>query len=367
LAKGFAIRQLAQKLAGKAGIDQRLNVEFMPVEVHSLQKKQKLSRQVAKTQRLTKKIVLRALFFVLWLAQIMPVSVRGYFPQHLIIIFFLFIAGCAGHAPKFQRDWPPQELYSRVAENYRRLQSFRGEGPLTVESPQFRFNAPAQILVLPPDSIFIKLEAALGIDAGFFFADRRRFATFSPFENLYLYGETNKVRELTLFQMDLTYDEMMSGLVGAALPPFDSTFTVARDGDSYRFTGKRRQELPSNGMTQYAAAEADSATAWRVTYWINAERGVVVKAEEHDADGELYARQEFKRFRQVRGVWLPQLIQMQRPGVKERLTIFYNHVDVNGKIASTEFVIRVPKNARRVDLSDPNNPQEIGKPLPENQ
>jgi hypothetical protein len=58
---------------------------------------------------------------------------------------------------------------------------------------------------------------------------------------------------------------------------------------------------------------------------------------------------------------------MQRPGVKERLTIFYNHVDVNGKIASTEFVIRVPKNARRIDLSDPNNPQEIDKPLPENQ
>jgi hypothetical protein len=56
---------------------------------------------------------------------------------------------------------------------------------------------------------------------------------------------------------------------------------------------------------------------------------------------------------------------MQRPHIKERLTIFYNHVEVNAKIAATEFVIRVPNHAKRVDLSDPNNFPP--KPLPENQ
>jgi hypothetical protein len=282
----------------------------------------------------------------------------------------LVFAGCAGRAPELNRDWQPEELYQRVVENYRRLQTLRGEGPLTIESPQARLSAPAKILVLKPDSIFIKVEAALGIDAGFFFADRRQFATFSPLENLYFFGETEKVRELTLFQMDLTYDEMMSGMVGAAMPHFDSTFTIIREGDEYRCEGKRRQRLaetmPVNGMTQYAAAAIDSA-AWRVTYWINPVRGVVVKAEERDENGALYARQDFKRFRQVRGVWLPQLIQMQRPALKERLTIFYNHLEVNDKIAAGEFVIRVPPNARRVDLSDPENLPQTKNPILENQ
>lgn len=280
------------------------------------------------------------------------------------------LAGCAGRPPQVNRDWQPQELYGRVLENYRRLHSFRGEGTLTIESTQVRFSAPAaRVLVLKPDSIYIKVEAALGIDAGFFFADRRQFATFSPLENLYFYGETARVHELTLFQMDLTYDEMMSGMVGAALPPFDSTFTLTRDGNTYRFDGKRQpqpdEEVIANGVTQYAAAELDTA-AWRVTYWVNPEHGVVIKAEERDENGDLYARQEFKRFRQVRGVWLPQLIQMQRPVLKERLTIFYNHVEVNSKIAMAEFVINVPKNAKRVDLSDPNPLPETSKPLPEN-
>lgn len=272
----------------------------------------------------------------------------------------LVLLGCAGHTPELNRDWRPEELYSRVLENYRRLQSFRGEGPLTIESPQARLMAPAKVLVLKPDSIFIKVEAVLGIDAGFFFADRRQFATFSPLENLYFFGETQQVHELTFFQMDLTYDEMMSGLMGAALPYFDSTFTITREGEEYRFEGKRRpqsaEEKLVHGMTQYAAA-ADS-TAWQVTYWINAARGVVVKAEERDENGELYARQDFKRFRQIRGVWLPQLIQMQRPALKERLTIFYNHIEPNSKIAASEFVIRVPQNAKRVDLADPENFRE---------
>jgi outer membrane lipoprotein-sorting protein len=288
-----------------------------------------------------------------------------------LLIGSLVVAGCAGRAPKLNRDWQPQELYARVLENYQRLQTFRGEGPLTVESPQIRLVAPAKILVQKPDSIFIKVEATLGIDAGFFFADRRRFATFSPLENLYFYGETAKVRELTLFQMDLTFDEMLSGMIGAALPSFDSTFTVTRDGDDYRFAGKRRQRLSdavmSNGVTHYAAMAIDDAAEWRVTYWVNAERGVVVKAEQRDENGELYARQDFKRFRQVRGVWLPQHIQMQRPGVKERLTIFYNHIEINDKIAPAEFVIRVPKNVRRVDLSDPNGQGEMQNQFQENQ
>jgi len=340
-----------------------------------LQKKQKHSRKDAKTQRQRKENPWRifasprlCVRFCFWFRSVRLAN-RSYFLHSLLICFFV-IAGCAGRVPELNRDWQPEELYSRVVENYRRLHTFRGEGPLTVESQKVRLSAPSRILVLKPDSIFIKVEAALGIAAGFFFADRRRFATFSPLENLYFFGETAKVRELTFFQMDLTYDEMMSGMVGAALPHFDSTFAVTREGDEYRLEGKRPQrfaeEMQANGMTQYATAELDSA-AWRVTYWINAARGVVVKAEERDENGALYARQDFKRFRQVRGVWLPQLIQMQRPALKERLTIFYNHIEVNNKIAASEFVIRVPQNARRVDLSDPENLPETKNPILENQ
>jgi hypothetical protein len=270
----------------------------------------------------------------------------------------IVLSGCAGRAPKMDRDWQPHELHARVAENYRRLQTFRGRGPLTIESPQIRFSTAAEILAVKPDSLFIKVEASLGVDVGFFFVDRRQFASFSPLDNVYYYGETEKMRELMFFRMELTYDEMLSGLLGAALPPFDSSFTVTREGEQYRFEGRRRRlagssapMMNANGMHADTAATENEEAEWRLTYWVTAGRGVVTKAEQRDGGGELYARQDFKRFRRVRGVWLPQLIQMERPAERERMTIFYNHVEANKKIAPAEFAIRVPKNVKRVDLS----------------
>ncbi len=290
-------------------------------------------------------------------------------------MLLLLLAGCAGRAPKLNREWQPAELYWRVAENYRRLQTFKGNGPLTIESPQIRFNTSAQILAIKPDSLFIKVEAGLGVDVGFFFVDRRQFASFSPLDNVYYYGETEKMHEVMFFRMELSYDEMMSGILGAALPPFDSSFTMARDGDEYRFDGKRRQQLAgatssamsTNGIHANSTIAEEEKAEWRVTYWVNADRGVVTKAEQRYDDGALYARQEFKRFRQVRGIWLPQLIQMERPGERERMTIFYNHVEANKKIAPAEFSIRAPKNAKRVHLADPDDLPELKKSLKEQQ
>lgn len=276
----------------------------------------------------------------------------------VVMTLVVLLSGCAGRAPELNRDWQPQELYWRVAENYRRLQTFRGRGPLTIESPQMRFSTAAEILTVKPDSLFIKVEASLGVDVGFFFVDRHSFASFSPLENVYYYGETDRMRELMLFRMELTYDEMISGLLGAALPPFDSSYTVMRDGDQYRFEGRRQQRLAGMGTPAASTngihadtTETGAKAAWRLTYWVDPGRGVVTKAEQRYGDGELYARQEFKRFRRVRGIWLPQLIQMERPAERERMTIFYNHVEVNKKIAPAEFTIRVPKNVKRVELS----------------
>jgi hypothetical protein len=142
--------------------------------------------------------------------------------------------------------------------------------------------------------------------------DRQHFASFAPLQNVYYYGETEQMQALMPFRMELTYDEMISGMLGAALPPFDSSFTLARDGETFRFDGKRRPQL-GEAINTNGALEAKTETAWQLAYWVDAERGVVTKAELRDEQGELYARQTFKRFRKMRGVWLPQLIQMERP------------------------------------------------------
>lgn len=258
------------------------------------------------------------------------------------------LAGCAAFRssrPLVPTD--PQQVYFKVAENYRRVQSFRGNGRLIIDSPEMQLAAAATVLTKQPDSMFIKVEATFGVDAGFFFADRKRFESYSPFENTYFFGDVNHMDQLLLFRMQVNYDEMLSGITGAMLPPFDSTFVMTIDNDNYRFEGKRE--------------------AWRVTYWIDPKRGAVTKAEQHDSTGALYSRQTFRRFHKTEGVWLPQWLQLDRPTTRERFTIFYDRVAINTKIDAASFSLRVPASAAHINLAAPVDTLHLPNSQPQEQ
>src|SRR5262245_39724119 len=144
----------------------------------------------------------------------------------LLPVFCFVLSGCASSSRSLRLDTntTPAAVSSQVAENYRRLQTFRGVGKLIIDSPHTQVVASATVLTRQPDSMFIKIEATFGVDAGFFFADRKHFESYSPFENTYFFGEVSQLRRLVLFQVEVTYDEMLSAIVGAILPPLDSTF-----------------------------------------------------------------------------------------------------------------------------------------------
>lgn len=253
--------------------------------------------------------------------------------KNILPLALCLLSGCAALTRSSRPLAPadPQKIYAQVADNYRRLQSFRGNGKLIIDSPQMQLAAAATVLTQQPDSMFIKVEATFGVDAGFFFADRKRFESYSPFENTYFYGDVNHMEQLLLFSMTVSYDEMLSGITGAVLPPFDSTFAMTVDGDNYRCEGRR--------------------DLWRVSYWIDPKHGVVTKAEQHDSTGALYSRQTFRRFHKTQGVWLPQWLQLDRPGLRERITVFYDRIQLNGKFAASDFRLRVPATATRINLS----------------
>jgi outer membrane lipoprotein-sorting protein len=251
----------------------------------------------------------------------------------LLPVFCFMLSSCASSSRSVRLDAgaKPEAIYLQVADNYRRLQTFRGAGKLIIDSPRTQVVASATVLTRQPDSMFIKIEATFGVDAGFFFADRKRFESYSPFENTYFFGGVGELRRLVLFQVEVTYDEMLSAIVGAILPPLDSTYTLEIEDGAYRLEGRRNK--------------------WQLAYWVDPERGVVTKAEQRDPEGKLYSRQTFRRFRKTNGLWLPQHLQLDRPGQRERFTIYYDRVQVNGGISGKEFSMRVPPSVKRIELS----------------
>lgn len=200
-----------------------------------------------------------------------------------------------------------------------------------MEMPGRQYAGPVRVAARLPDSLIVRVEAAFGIDVGFFFVDRQRFATYAPLENTYYTGRTQEVPALLFFHIEVSFEEIMSAVVGAVVPPFDSTFAMQPDAEDYRFDGRRGD--------------------YRVSYWVDAEKLVVKRGVLMNGDGKIIAKQEFRRFRKKGGVWLPQLIKVEQPPLQQRMTVFYERVNAGSAIAPAEFTFKVPASAKRVDFS----------------
>ncbi len=225
----------------------------------------------------------------------------------------------------------PQEIYSRVQRNFDKIQTLTGRGRLIVEMPGAQFAGHAKILVKKPDSLFITAKAILGVEVGFFFANREHFSSYSPLENIYYTGPVDQMHQLILFEMQLSYEQLLHAILGTAQLRFDDSTRVKVVDNQYVF---------ARPWGDYFLVQK-----------IDPGKYVVTEALLIDRKGKIHAKQTFTRFRKIDGVWLPQIIRLFRPQTRERLTIYYESVKLNRPLKADAFVFTVPENARRVQLN----------------
>jgi len=84
---------------------------------------------------------------------------------------------------------------------------------------------------------------------------------------------------------------------------------------------------------------------------VDLERLVITKIQLFDQHDNETFRQQFRRFRKIKDIWVPQYIQLTRPQSKERLTVVYTKVDLNMPLSANQFRYKIPDNARRKKLS----------------
>jgi len=245
------------------------------------------------------------------------------------IFSLIFIIGCAGRkaAPTLS-NVTPDLIQFKVARNFQRIASFEGQAKVIIELPGQGYKGSSKILINKPDSIFIKTEAILGIDIGAMFLDADYFAAFAPRDNILYYGETDILDLKDFLQVEIQKDELVETFTGLTqISPNDSLDLELEDGQ-FVLT---KETL--NGKT---------------LYWVDPEKYVVTQSRLIDPAGNVILLKEFSRFSKIKGVYLPRIIKITRPIARERLTVYYTDREVNKKISSSEFKVKVSKNAQRV-------------------
>lgn len=223
-----------------------------------------------------------------------------------------------------------REILRRVQANNSRIRTLSGRGNLIIEIPETPFRGEVTIRVIRPDSLYIVTEAAFGIDVGFLFADGVQFHSYSPIDNVYLIGEADKIGSLVLFNMKIAYKELLNSILGAANFPLTQDTQVKLQDDKLIFSQKFQSQ--------------------NLIYEVDPERNVITKIQLFESNGAESFRQEFRRFRKIDGIWVPQYIRLTRPQSKERLTVYYTKVDLNIPLSANQFYYKVPDNARREHL-----------------
>lgn len=249
--------------------------------------------------------------------------------HRLALLALLLLPGCAlfhGDSASDLSSLTPESVLRRIEANNQRISTLTGRGRLIIEIPDTPFSGEVIIRVIRPDSLYIATEAAFGVDVGFLFADGKSFHSYSPIDNLYLIGPVNRLGSLVLFNLEIAYTDLLNSVMGAASFPLQpDTKMVLRD-DRFYFS------QPFQGQ--------------KLLYEVDAGRFVITKIQLFDAAGRETFRQEFRRFRKIKGIWVPRHIQLTRPPTRERLTVWYSRVDLNRPLAPQLFTYKVPANAR---------------------
>jgi hypothetical protein len=225
-----------------------------------------------------------------------------------------------------------QALRNRLAANFRNLQSLKGRATLTVETPEISYTADAAIWFRRPDSLFVKVEAAFGIDVGWLFCANDRFVLYLPQQNLCYYGATQALPLEDFISFDMEYPDLLRLIFGEEQLEEKLDLHSVYAGKEWLLSG-----------------EHDSLSYY---YRYSEALGMITRAEVRDAAGAALRVKTFERFSKKKNTLMPQTIRLQQPAEKRAIGLFYHSLALNDPFVVKNLSFRIAPNAQRIRLEE---------------
>lgn len=222
------------------------------------------------------------------------------------------------------------EIRAGIEENFARLKTLTGKARISYEMPNFVYEGISTVQLRFPDSVLVRMEAMFGFTLGTFFSDSKIFKAYIPFEKRVYIGDVDTMAFPQLFQIDLGYDQLLATFTGIMRLP--------------------QSQLEVQGMDdEKLVLRARSESAYFL-YWIEPHYKLVSRAVLYDPDDQPLYSFGFSRFKKSRGVVLPQVITVEQPQLRERLTVFFSRRSINVRPRDLDLRLKVPDDVEEVIL-----------------
>jgi len=260
----------------------------------------------------------------------------------IAILYALLYFNCATYKISTgPLEWQsPEEVITYYNNYFSRLNTFKGEGTLQIESSQLNERIPMEVLFKSPDSLKIKLEGPVGIDIAEVFIDRKNYLIYLPREEQVFSGN----------MIDLDLDELLYDLDVADLNLRGENFD--RESIHNEIIGFFQGGMPLNLFDIIAVNFIDSTRRNNLFKLQNTSSDIVFEFPLKSADlrkiyilgenGNRRVEKSFSRYVNKRGVRIPRRIKYLFPEERIRISIQYTNVIINNKINPREFHIEIP-------------------------
>ena len=210
------------------------------------------------------------------------------------------------------------------------LKSFQGTAKLRMLSADYMFKGNLKIRMKSPDSLWMKFEGPMGIDVASVRVGGQEMQYYIPSEKIIYNGTANRLRELNLLPWNVEVSNIIQSFLGLIDPPYalpDSTIAYSYEEGAYILPISPQERI-----------------------WIDPRGPVVSKWERRDSLGNPLWVWEGEMFYKRGKLRLPKFIQITQYNPRQRLTFFYEIMDVNHKLPEDWYAMKIPEGVEEIEL-----------------
>ena len=159
-----------------------------------------------------------------------------------------------------------------------------------------------------------------------------QFLLYNSFENKVYSGCLNSIDFHRFFPFDIETEDFLQVFSGIQLLKSFEKELLTIDKNQFLVIGSNNNEA--------------------MKFWINPSKFVITQYQLIDNNNNILIQFEYKKFFKKKGVRLPKTIRVFQPDRKTRLTLVFTNSDVNARMKKKDFLIKMPKNVDKVNLSE---------------
>lgn len=246
----------------------------------------------------------------------------------LVVLVFLVQSCSTNTTILSNRSISSDQVHEIVSANQIRMQTAKGEGTISVETPTMAQSGSFALTLRRPDSLLVILRGPFGIKVGSALLTRKNFWFYSSLENRLFTGETSPENLFRVLHVNLSFDDLLNLFTGGVFQRADFGTPDQTDVEEAQYV-----LLYRNGDGTHK-------------YYINPKNLLITKIQNLNDQGKLVFEQRFVNFQTIDSTQVPFNIRIIQPTERRMISVVYSDLELNSQ--DLEFTFSYPRNAERV-------------------